>query len=218
MNRADFAKPYLVALYREHRRNRDVPVTVSELTQRYDVPRDSYLDDEVAEYFQIHGWAQAAAQRAIGEGPSDQPISISGNGKMAAEELIAQGIDPHPLVLGSGSSGGYNLETTSGTIPAADRIVSLTHNQIVLVEQPLSSLILEVEQSNGISDEPTFRQRIIGQLKASRELIRVGEVKWIILQMTLFAALEELIDRYKDGVIAGLATELLITLGKSLLG
>lgn len=94
-------------------------------------------------------------------------------------------------------------------VPASDRIVQLGHNQIQEVDNATSKVIQAVSDTNGDPEDPSFRQRILGQLKAGRELLRAGEFKVYVLEITLVSALRELICRYGDGVIAGLATNLL---------
>ncbi|NIJ32098.1 hypothetical protein [Sphingomonas oligoaromativorans] len=94
-------------------------------------------------------------------------------------------------------------------LPASDRLVKLDHNQARDIEASISAVIDNLESTNGEPDDPSFRQRILGQLKAGRELLRAGEFKAYLLQVTLVSSLNELIRRYADSVIAGLATNLL---------
>jgi hypothetical protein len=94
-------------------------------------------------------------------------------------------------------------------VPASDRIVSLNHNQIDDVTEPLSDLIQQVEQTNGDPDHPGFRERVLGQLRAGRELLRAGSFRVYFLYTLLLTALAELIARHKGTAIAATAETLL---------
>lgn len=93
--------------------------------------------------------------------------------------------------------------------PAADRIVRLNHNQILEYEAPINELVLELERDNGKPDEPGLRDRLLGQIRAGRELIHAGEFRAHLLYVTLVRALAELIERYGNPTIKALANALL---------
>jgi|GEM_PF-4189878 len=86
-------------------------------------------------------------------------------------------------------------------IPASDRIVSLNDNQIKGLEQPLAEVIEAVEKTNGDPDVPGFRERVLGQLRAGRELIRAGTIKSYLLYTVLLSALTEVAARNKGTAI-----------------
>jgi hypothetical protein len=60
------------------------------------------------------------------------------------------------------------------SIPASDRVVTLNHNQIDELSEPLLELIVQVEKTNGDPDHPGFRERIIGQLKQDESCCDLG--------------------------------------------
>ncbi len=95
------------------------------------------------------------------------------------------------------------------SIPASDRVVSLSHNQIAEAEVPVSELISALEQDNGAPDQIGLRERLLGQIKAGRELIRSGEYRAYLLYEVLVRALGELIQRYGNPTIVALANALL---------
>ncbi len=101
------------------------------------------------------------------------------------------------------------LDQPEARIPASDRVVSLDHNQVNTLDEPTSELISAVERENAIPDSPGVRELIIGQLKAGRELIRVGVFKVELLYATLVIGLKMLIEKYQDHAIAALASKLL---------
>ncbi|KTF69216.1 hypothetical protein ACNFJ7_03620 [Sphingomonas sp. HT-1] len=104
----------------------------------------------------------------------------------------------------------YNERSQSEVeIPASDRIVSLSHNQVEEAVRPVNELIDALEQDNGDPEQPGLRERLLGQIKAGRELIRAGEFRVYLLYEVLVRALSELIDRYKNPTIKALANALL---------
>ncbi len=94
-------------------------------------------------------------------------------------------------------------------IPASDRIVSLDHNQIDYIEAPLLEVIDALSADNGDPDSLGYRERILGQLKAGRELIISGTFRAWLLKETLLTALGELIQRYSGAAIGIAASKLL---------
>jgi hypothetical protein len=94
-------------------------------------------------------------------------------------------------------------------IPASDRLVRPSHNEVAEIEHPAAELLEALERDNGDPDNLGFRERILGEIKAGRELIRSGEFRAYLLYQTLLAALGELISRYKNPTIVALANALL---------
>lgn len=101
-------------------------------------------------------------------------------------------------------------------IPASDRIVTLGHNQVAELEEPIEELVEALERDNGVPDQPGVRERLLGQVKAGRELIRAGTFKAYVLYVTLFRALGELIERYKGTAVAMAAASLVDLLIKKI--
>jgi hypothetical protein len=103
-----------------------------------------------------------------------------------------------------------SIQAVAGVpIPASDRVVSLNHNQIDELSEPLSELIEQVEQSNGDPDHPGFRERILGQLKAGRELLRAGVFRAYFLYSILLTTLAELVSRHKGTALSAAAEALI---------
>ncbi|KFD29078.1 hypothetical protein IH86_06560 [Sphingobium yanoikuyae] len=88
-------------------------------------------------------------------------------------------------------------------------MVRLNHNQVEQAEKPISDMVSALEQDNGDPDQPGLRERLLGEIKAGRELIRAGEFRAFLLYETLVRALGELIKRYKNPAIVALAEALL---------
>lgn len=107
------------------------------------------------------------------------------------------------------------LERESGSIvlgpliPASDRIVSLIHNQQTELENSTTELIETLEAENSIDGDSSLRQRVLGQLKAGRELIRAQSFSAYLLHQTLMTALGGLIEKYKGQAIGETAKKLL---------
>ena len=101
-----------------------------------------------------------------------------------------------------------------GHVPASDRIVSLSDNQQSELESKTTQIISEIEKFNGIDGDATFRQIVLGQLKAGRELIRAAVFDAGIMYLTLAQTLKMLVKRYDQAVIGSLAGALLVELAK----
>ena len=99
-----------------------------------------------------------------------------------------------------------NLEGIS--VPASDRVVTLSHNEAGNLEQATSEVIDLVEAELGIDGDPSLKSRILGQLKAGRELIREKTFSALIMYNTLLAALAFLIQKYAGQAIAETARAL----------
>jgi len=118
-----------------------------------------------------------------------------------------RGLNPH-----------HHIGLSDGILPASDRVVTLKHNQISELEEPIESLIIQLDADNGIPDEPGRKELLIGQIKAGRELLRAGTFKAYLLYATIIRALAELIEKYKDTAIAMVAASLVDLLVKNALG
>lgn len=98
---------------------------------------------------------------------------------------------------------------TSKYAPGADRIVTLDHNQQADLDNTVTDLIQAAEQQNGIEGDVSLRQRVVGQLKAGRELIRAQAFNAHLMYQTLMTVLGGLIEKYKDQAIGQTAKKLL---------
>jgi hypothetical protein len=102
-----------------------------------------------------------------------------------------------------------SLVGAAGAAPASDRIVALNHNQVSEADRSVSELVDQLENDNGDPDQPGLRERLLGQIKAGRELIRAGEFRAYLLYETLVRALYEIVNRYRNPTIVALANALL---------
>lgn len=107
-----------------------------------------------------------------------------------------------------------NVRPEASAVPASDRIVSLSHNEVAEFEAQATEVIDQVEALNGIDGEPGLRELVVGQLKAGRELLRAGSFKLFVMQATLIEALLFLAKRYERETIGGLAGALAVALLK----
>lgn len=103
-------------------------------------------------------------------------------------------------------------------VPASNRIVSLSHNQIVAMEEPIADLVDKLERDNGIPDSPGLKEQLVGEIKAGRELLRAGTYRAYLLHVTLIRALGEIMKRYQGSAIAMVAASLVDLLVKNALG
>ena len=116
----------------------------------------------------------------------------------------------------AGSLAEYIQRGESKEVPASDRVVRFTDNQIQTFDIQTSELIIGVEALNSLSDRNGLRELIVGQLKAGRELIRSGCVKVYLIQVTLIDTLNFLAKRYEHDAIGALASTLAVVLAKHL--
>jgi len=99
---------------------------------------------------------------------------------------------------------------TRGTeIPASNRVVTLTHNQQSEIESAASDVINVVEAANSIDGDSSIRQRIVGQIKAARELVRAQTLNVHLLYLTTVGVLNHLIEKYGGQAIGEAAKKLL---------
>lgn len=110
-------------------------------------------------------------------------------------------IDPSPEDAG--------ITVDQEMVPASDRLVSVSHNQYSAIDPPLAELVEAVERDNGLPDEPGFRERVIGHIRAGREFLRAGIFEARLFYMTMIVGLRMLCDKYKDHVIGAMASKLL---------
>jgi hypothetical protein len=115
----------------------------------------------------------------------------------------------HPLLAG---------RRAMELVPASDRIVTLLDNQVREIEGPISELVEQLDRDNGVPDHPGLKERLSGELKAGRELVRAGSYRAYLLHATLIRALGEIIQRYQGSAIAMVAASLVDLLVKQALG
>ena len=113
------------------------------------------------------------------------------------------------FVVGALQSGDFIDSGVEVVVPASDRVVSLNHNQQVEIEEPLDEVVSLVEAENSINGQESLRELTLGQLKAGRELVKVGVFSLRSLQLTLIVGLRLLAEKYADMAIGVLAGQLL---------
>ena len=101
---------------------------------------------------------------------------------------------------------------------ASDRLVTLHHNQQLELDQAATELIDSVEQQNGIDGDLTLKQKIVGQLRAGRELIRAQTFNAYLMYQTLMTVLGGLIEKYKDQALGHAAKKLFDLLVEHIFG
>ncbi len=103
-------------------------------------------------------------------------------------------------------------------VPAADRIVSLTHNQQLELESSSTELVDVLARENAIDGDGDLRDRLLGQVRAARELIRAQSIRAYLLHETVMTVLTSLIERYQDQAIGQAAKKLLDLLIEHIFG
>lgn len=136
---------------------------------------------------------EVALERALSKIASEDGLLATGSHDDAVPADLASDLESQP----------------QSKVPASDRLVTLSHNQISEFQEPLDALLKELEADNGDPDSPGLRERILGQIKAGRELILAGQFKAYLLYEVLVKALNELIAKYGNETIKSLANALL---------
>ena len=196
-NYSDFEDKLLVAAYLTTEDTGEDYLRLSEIISRYPVEYKSHWVMRALQAYVDSGYSDDV--RHLGGDVLGQSVSLTSSGFKEAERLIELGVSPHVSISD------YN----SIPIPAADRVVALSHNQIGEVERPLTEVIAALESDNGNPDSPGLRERLIGQLKAGRELVQAGEFQAYLVYATLVRGLGELISKYGNPVLAALANAVL---------
>ena len=169
-----------------------------EFYQIPDGPRGQYVTNFVN--------SNEVAKRIQALGPSALPRAIA---RIAAEDGLT--IIPSE---GESSTDGVEQPQVDLEVPASDRLVTLSHNEISAFEEQTSEVISHVEKLNGIEGPPGFREVLLGQLRAGRELIRAGSFKIYLAQITLIETLLFLAKRYERETVGVLAAALAAALVK----
>ena len=113
---------------------------------------------------------------------------------------------------------GSDGQSINLTVPASDRIVKLTDNQISEIDDLANDLSQNLSMTNAIDGDKDLKDRFLGQIAASRELIRAGSVRAYLVYETLARMLLSLIDKYKDHVIGEVSRKLLDLIIQHILG
>ena len=104
-------------------------------------------------------------------------------------------------------------ELKSVSVPASDRIVTLSHNQQSDLIDATEEVVSHLKQENSIDGDSDQRERFLAQLAAGQELVRASSVRAYLVYETLARMLGTLIQKYQGhalGVAASKLLELLI--------
>jgi ElaB/YqjD/DUF883 family membrane-anchored ribosome-binding protein len=113
---------------------------------------------------------------------------------------------------------GLSNGTGSIDIPAADRIVSLSHNQQKEIIDATKELEEVLRQENSIGDDVELRERFLAQIAAGRELVRATSVRAYLVYETFVQMLGLLIQKYKDKALGIAASKVLDVLVEYIIG
>jgi hypothetical protein len=200
MDYDEFANRFLVGVYWETEHNNQRFSRARDIIDKYKLtPRPTWIgrmaDDWEYSYFRD-------ISKTLG-GYDGWSFRISAEGCKKVESQFA---DDDEMLQFFNSTADENAEIL---IPAADRIVRLDHNQISEADASVSEVITALEADNGNPEVVGLRERLLGQMRAARELIRAGEYKAYLMYELLVRTLEEIITRYGNPTINALANALL---------
>lgn len=200
----DYSDRFLTALYVETEETGSAYHKASTLHQKFSLtPKDHWIpriaDDWEYSYFKD-------VSKVLG-GYGSWGFRISADGSDFVEAQFRDLAEMKEF-LGAHVSSDVDAETEQA-IPASDRLVTLGHNQISEFQKSVDSLVSEMEKDNGVPDRPGLRERLLGQIRAGRELIIAGQFKAYLLYEVLITALNEIIEKYGNETIKSLANALL---------
>jgi hypothetical protein len=200
MDYDEFADRFLIGVYWETEHNNQTFIRAGTIIDKYKLtPRPSWIsrmaDDLEYSYFKD-------ISKTLG-GYDGWSFRITAEGCKKVESQFADD-DEMFQFLNSVPDENANIP-----IPAADRIVRLDHNQISEADASVSAVISALEVDNGNPEIAGLRERLLGQMRAARELIRVGEYKAYLMYELLVRTLGEIIKRYGNPTIIALANALL---------
>ena len=228
MTLTEFCEKMLIALYQDGHQSNEW-LSFADLQKRYGFSGDpSWLSRAMN-----HLSAQRRVEgRELNGAPDTVVGRITGSGmayieaKYGSKDGVGTILQPINEVHTDESlydpTGDVLFTSADGTIsaieiPASDRVVSLSHNEVIEAEQPVSELIGSLEADNGNPNQIGMRERLLGEMKAGRELIRAGSYRAYLLYETLVRALGELVKRYGNPTLAALANALLGALAGQLI-
>lgn len=200
MDYDEFANRFLIGVYWETEHNNQTFIRAGTIIDKYKLtPRPSWIsrmaDDWEYSYFKD-------ISKTLG-GYDGWSFRITAEGCKKVESQFANDDELNQFLNSTPD------ENVNVPIPAADRIVRLDHNQMSEADASVSEMITALEVDNGNPETVGLRERLLGQMRAARELIRVGEYKAYLMYELLVRTLGEIIKRYGSPTITALANALL---------
>ena len=104
---------------------------------------------------------------------------------------------------------GFRSYLHTPEIPASNRVVTLGHNQISLIEDKSDALAKALEDGWDEPNEPDETSKAVGMYRAGMELVRAAVFEFELFRMSMIAGLNLLIEKYKDHAIGAAAGQLL---------
>ena len=131
-------------------------------------------------------------------------VTYADNGRPFALDVIE-----HLRTIPESEWSHLRAESERLQVPASDRIVTISHNQQVQLSEGTDDVIDLLEKENSINGDELLRSRILGQLKAARELVNAQTFRLYLLYGTVVSALGILIEKYSGKAIGIAASKLL---------
>ncbi len=131
-------------------------------------------------------------------------VTYAENGRPFAEDVI-----DHLTKVPEEEWSHLRNQADLAQVPASDRVVSISHNQQVILSEGADNVIELLEAENSIDGDETLRARVLGQLKAARELVRAQTFRAYLLYATVVSALGVLIEKFAGKAIGVAAAKLL---------
>lgn len=200
----DYANAFLAALYLETEEGGSEYHSARSIHAKYGLKPERTWVSRMADQWEYVYFKEVA--KVLG-GYDGWSFRLSSEGFNWAEERF-RNLDEVRLFL-SVSSEAKEVSSRPDQVPASDRIVTLSDNQVSEYRDSIEVIADALEKDNGSPDHPGLRERLLGQIKAGRELILAGQFKAYLLYEVLVKALNELIEKYGNETIKSLANALL---------
>ena len=204
----EFEDRFLIGVYWETEHNNETFIRAGTIIDKYKLtPRPSWIS-RMADHWEYSYFKDVSKTL---DGYDGWSFRISAEG---CKKVESQFVDDDEMYQFLNSAPDENANIP---IPATDRIVRLDHNQISEADASVSEVISALETDNGDPDAVGLRERLLGQMRAARELIRVGEYRAYLMYELLVRTLGEIIKRYGNPAIIALANALLSALVSKLI-
>lgn len=211
---SDFSKQFLVAAYLENQRIGDA-VESGLIARSYNLKFGPNWIVRVVEGAIKHGWMAGSVNAG---GDEYQVIYLTGAGMVEAERLIGQGVEVawHGVTIEGEVTTIDNTNNSYDRVPASDRVVRITDNQIEAANAKsalsnLYSCLREANDIGGFSPEEIEEARREVWLLEQELLQEVVRIDWIeplakaCLQWIAVKAAEQIVGALAIAALTALA-------------
>ena len=200
----DYAQTFLTALYLETEESGREYHSARSIHTKYGLAPEQHWVSRMADQWEHYFFKDIS--KVLG-GYDSWSFRLSSEGFSSVEQRFSDLDEVRSFLFGGSKGGTFSLRPDQ--VPASDRIVTFSDNQVATFKASVDTLTHELEKDNGCPEQIGLRERLLGQIKAGRELIVAGQFKAYLLYEVLVQALNEIIEKYGNETIKSLANALL---------